>query len=110
LSELALLARDRQIQAVRPEHGVRFELKLLGSSELYAEYRLGVVKATDEFHGTVRIDAKTGQLELTFSAADGLPNALQRMARSLLRALFRGHQSTGDWPRRMTRWRDEQAT
>jgi hypothetical protein len=93
---------------VRPEHGVRFELKLLGSSELHAEYRVGVMKAADEFHGTVRIDAKTGQLELTFPGSDGLPNELQPMARSLLRALFRGHQSTGDWPRRMTRWRDGQ--
>jgi S-adenosylmethionine hydrolase len=51
---------------VRPEHGVRYELKLLRSSDRSGEYALRVAMTASEAEGTARIDVETGDVELGF--------------------------------------------
>jgi hypothetical protein len=95
---------------VRPDNGVRFELRLQSSNELETEYHLRVASHDSEASGTAQIDATTGKVELGFASGQSLSGPLDQMARALLRSLFRGQQSSGGWPRRVTRWRNESAT
>jgi hypothetical protein len=93
---------------VRPEHGVRYELKLLRSSDRSGEYALRVALAESETAGTAHIDVDTGDVVLGFPD-HALSSEMELTLRALLRVLWRGKQSGGNWPRRITRWRGEPA-
>jgi hypothetical protein len=87
---------------------VRYELKLLRSSDRSGEYALRVAMAESEAEGTAQIDVDTGAVVLGFHG-HALTSESELTLRSLLRALWRNKQSGGDWPRRVTRWRGEPA-
>jgi hypothetical protein len=92
---------------VRPEHGGRLELKLAASAGPTARYELSISTARGESRCEISIDGANASLQ--FAAWDGgePPRWLDTFARSLLRTIARSSGASGDWPRRVTRWRPE---
>lgn len=71
------------------------------------EYHVRVEEPERELEGSARIDVASGKLELAFEDPAALSRESEQTLRALLRALYRGQQSNGQWPRRITRWRGE---
>jgi len=93
---------------MKPEQGVRFELRLKSSADGSARYELSLELAASAFEGVADI---LGSGEVRFDWADGAapPDWCVAAARAQLRMLFRDHGRDGDFPRRLTRWRPEPA-
>lgn len=94
-------------RAVRPDHGARLELKLTQTSAEGVRYALTLFLPEREITTEVLIRVASGALELGDWEGSPPPAWLDAVARALLRTIWRGAASDGEWPRRVTRWRPE---
>jgi hypothetical protein len=106
--------------AMRPDHGVRIELRLLPSEPRQLE---SAVESADRLGVSYSVACQGAehdwQLEAILTGSDGqvsmnpmgeqqaAPEWVLKLVKGLLRALWRRHQEDGRYPRRITRWRAE---
>jgi hypothetical protein len=84
------------------------ELKLTQASDDRAKYALTLFLPEREVTTEVQIGIASGTLEFADWQGGAAPPAwLDTVARALLRTIWRGAVSDGEWPRRVTRWRPE---
>jgi hypothetical protein len=84
------------------DHGGRIELRLVRVADETVEYAVTLATPDAEVGGTARVMLADGAIELLCDA--DAPGWLVELARSVLRAAWRGRADAG-WPRRLTRWR-----
>jgi len=95
-----------------PKNGGKIELKLGPTTSDSAEYEARLQTASSNFISRVQVGASAGAKQVEFGAwtpaeAGEPPEWLTADARAALKAALRTSQSSGRWPRRITRWRPE---
>ena len=85
---------------MRPDHGGRLELKLTQASEHSARYALTVFLPEREVTTEAQVQTADGSIELGVWQGEAPPAWLETVARALLRTVWRGATTDGDWPRR----------
>ena len=93
-----------------PKNGGKIELKLGPTTSDSAEYEAHLQTPGGTFQARVQVGASAGPKQVEFGAwtPSGEPAEwLIADARAALKAALRTSQSSGRWPRRITRWRPE---
>ncbi len=85
------------------EHGGRVELRLAPQDDGTTRYLARWFTADEEMNGTVSI-APEGT-SVSVSSPDSLPEWLESFTTALVRTTARQAEKSGNWPRRLTRWR-----
>lgn len=93
---------------MQPNHGARITLDLLQVGALAVEYELSAELPAASWRGRAAVSLAEGGVELAWTP-EGPPAWVQAKVRSLLRSQWRRARDSSGWPRRVCRWRSEEA-
>jgi len=85
------------------EHGGRVELRLSAQKDGTVRYLARWYTADEKLDGSVSVSTEDKRVEV--NSPETLPEWLQSFTTSLVRTTARNAETSGDWPRRLTRWR-----
>jgi hypothetical protein len=91
---------------MKPHHGGRIELRLLGSDADRVRYDVKLCDPLHEWSGSAEVVPENGIV--TLLGLEPAPDWLKELVRTTLRGLWRNSAAEG-WPRRVARWRPEPA-
>lgn len=94
------------LPGMRPDHGGRVALRLTEAAQERVRYTADFATAEGEWRLEAQVRVDDGQVHLETPPDAAPPEWLRNMARTALRAAWRGRASAAaPWPRRITRWR-----